>query len=179
MEKLNQEIIKRCGSVEKFCNSIGISRTALYNIYNLGRVTKKTLDKIADGLKISYEDLRKYIPDVCENVDLKIKLKSNDLSPEEKNKIRMEKLINQNKIISNHKSERVYPRSKLRNKVKTIYGDILEFSKESRIPSQTLYLLCRGKIDGVYDTWISIQNALKIPDEEMWGYYKKEEGSNK
>lgn len=175
MEKLNEEIVKRCGNIDKFCNDIGISKTLFYNIQNKGRATKKTLEKIAEGLDIDYESIKEYIPTVYEKVEIQSKLKSKGLNKEEISALRTQKKAIKEKIIKEHKSSKcIYLRKKLKTKIQNDYGSTLEFSKASGIPSQTVLLLCKGKVTGTYESWIKIQDVLKLPDEEMWSYYKKE-----
>lgn len=66
-------------------------------------------------------------------------------------------------------------RKKLKQKIKSKFGEIKIFCKELGIVSSTMVAIFSGARDGTFELWSKFQKALEIPDEEMWGYMKGEE----
>lgn len=189
MEKLYKKISEKYRTMQNFCDKIGVSRTVFYNMYEKGQVRKTTLEKIAEGLGVTYEDMQIYAPDAYEKIQNRENLKQQKLEKEEELRIKKElKRIEKKKLLEQKRKrteERMKAslerqkkvggyRTKLKLKILDSFGTIVNFCKSTGIPTQTIEHLYTARAVGTYDTWIKVQIALEIPDEEMWKYFKKE-----
>lgn len=142
-------------------------------------------------LKLKAKIFEKYdtITDLCNDIGVTIFFVSKVLSGTLKGnddfwlKIK-EKLDIPDSEIEEYKStkyndSKIFIRRKLKCKIREKFGKIQDFCNYVGLTKNLISNICSYKRHGSFETWFKIQEALNIPDEEMWSYIKGEEVKNR
>lgn len=137
---------------------------------------KKILEKYSQ-IKSFCKDIG-YLPLVVSDIITGRIRGSDDFWEKAKNKLDVSKEELENLKVRDKLGNQGISRTRLKEKIKESFGTIDNFCKKTDLKKPVVYGLCVCRRNGSLDTWIKIQNALDIPDKEMWGIIKHQEAKH-